>query len=75
MKSVIRSTCSSARFVNPLAAVLPRQQHGFDHADDRLNRAGATFGVRRGFKFHKFETHEFARADELAQQRVWRRRV
>jgi len=39
-----------------------------------LNRAGATRGVRTGFKFRQFESNEFARADELAQQRAQRRR-
>lgn len=39
----------------------------FDHADDRLNRAGATPEVRRGFKFRQFETNEFARAGKFAQ--------
>jgi hypothetical protein len=59
---------SSARFVN-LAAVRPRQKQRLDHADHRLNRAGATPRVRRGFKFRQFETSEFARADEFAQRR------
>jgi hypothetical protein len=61
--------------LNPLPAVRPRQQHGFDHADDGLNRAGALLRARRGFKFRHFETDEFGRADELAQQRAQRRRV
>jgi hypothetical protein len=52
--------------VNPLPAFQPRQQHKLDHADDRLNRAGATPGVERGFKFRQFETNEFACADEIA---------
>jgi hypothetical protein len=55
--------------------VRPRRKHGFDHADDRLNRAGATRGVRRGFKFHQLETNELALADEIAQQRAQRPRV
>ena len=62
---------SSATFVNSRPAV----GRGFDHADDRLNRAGATAGVRRRFKFRQFETNEFAHADELAHQRAQRRRV
>jgi hypothetical protein len=63
------------QIVNPLAVVRPRQKHRFDHVEDRLNRAGTTLGVRRGFKFRQFEANEFARADELAQQRAQRRRV
>jgi hypothetical protein len=70
MRSFPRSPCSSVRFVDPLAVVQPRQKHGFDHGEDRLNRAGATPGVRRGFKFRHFETNEIARADELAHQRA-----
>jgi hypothetical protein len=42
---------------------------------DRLNRVGAMFRIRRGFKFSQFEANEFARTDELAQQRAQRRRV
>jgi hypothetical protein len=61
--------------VTTLPAVRPCQQYGFDRADDRVNRAGATPGVRRGFKFRQFETNEFARADKFAQQRAQRRRV
>lgn len=75
MRSFTRSPCSNARFVNPLPALRPRRKHGFDHSDDRLNRAGATPGVRRGFKFRQFETNEFARTDEFAHQRARRRRV
>ncbi len=59
----------------PLPALRSRQQHGLDHADDRVNRARATRGARRGFKFGQFETDEFARADEFAQQRAQRRRA
>jgi hypothetical protein len=75
MRSFTRSPCSSATLVNPLAALRPCQKHGFDHADDRFNRAGATRGVRGGFKFRQFEPNEFVRAGKFTPQPTHRRRV
>jgi hypothetical protein len=40
-----------------------------------LNRADASHGVRRGFKFRQFETNAFVRADKVAQQPAQRRQV
>jgi hypothetical protein len=64
-----------AGFKRNVRKLTPAVGRGFDHADDRLNRAGATAGVRRRFKFRQFETNEFAHADELAHQRAQRRQV
>jgi hypothetical protein len=43
--------------------------------NDGLIRAGATLGVRRGFKFRQFKTNELARPNKFAHQRAQRRRV